>query len=113
MANNIRKSYKIQDKDINEVYVDDNFYVFTRGNILIAVNNGKEGEITITDHGYNNVDILCNQLGDKECVNVVYPEFKIEMDGQPKIFVRSISVNIYNFIGLSILYLLIILAFLI
>ena len=112
VANNIRKSYKIYDNDFKEVYVDDNFYVFTRGNVLIAVSNGKTGDITLTGHGYNNGERLCNQLGDKECINVVYPELKIEMDGQPKIFVKSTSSNGNKFIGLSILYLLICVAFL-
>ena len=86
--------------------------MFTRGNVLIAVSNGKEGDITVTGHGYSNGDRLCNQLGDKECITVIYPELKIEMDGQPKIFVKSTSSNGNKFIGLSILYLLICFGFL-
>ena len=105
-ANSVRKEYKTYEKEYKEIYVDDNFYVFTRGDVLIAVGNGKSGEITVTGHGYNNGDKLCNQLGDKECVSVVYPELKIDMDGSPKIFVRDQANSAGNkIIGLSMVYL--------
>lgn len=105
-ANSVRKEYKTYEKEYKEIYVDDNFYVFTRGDVLIAVGNGKSGEITVIGHGYNNGDKLCNQLGDKECVSVVYPELKIDMDGSPKIFVRDQANSAGNkIIGLSMIYL--------
>ena len=110
IANGIRKDYKAYEKEFKQIYVDSNFYVFTRGDVLIAVGNGKEGDITVTEHGYNNGDRLCNQLGDKECVNIVYPELKIEMDGNPKIFIRSTrGTNGAKVFGYSLLYLIAIL----
>ena len=113
IANKVRKENKIYDKELRQVYADNDFYVFTRGDVLIAVSNGKSNELTITDHGYKNGDKLCNQLDEKDCVAVVGPEFKFEIDKKPKIYVKvnpKDSGN--NFIKFSFVYLILIFVFL-
>ena len=113
IANKVRKENKIYDKELRQVYADNDFYIFTRGDVLIAVSNGKSNELTITDHGYKNGDKLCNQLDEKDCVAVVGPEFKFEIDKKPKIYVKvnpKDSGN--NFIKFSFVYLILIFVFL-
>ena len=82
--------------------------MFTRGNVLIAVSNGKSGEITITSDELKNGDKYCNMLKDSDCVTVIQPELKINMKEEPKIYVREEGAL---FIKTSMLFLILIFAF--
>ena len=93
IANQVRKAQKIYEKDFKRRYADDNFYAFSRGDVLIAVGNGKTGTIIITRHGLNEGEKLCNKLKDNDCITVTNDELQIGMDGEPKIFVKAENVE--------------------
>ena len=88
-ANDIRKSQKIYENNLKQIFVDDYLYAFTRGNVLIVVSNIKEIERTFTEHNFKEKDILCNKLKNNDCVTVFGGEIKIKMEGEPKIYVLN------------------------
>ena len=45
-------------------YVDDNFYAFTRGNVLAFFTNVQSSQYKITYHDFKEGDKLCNALYD-------------------------------------------------
>ena len=51
-VNNIKKTFKIWNSKIVQRYGDENFYPFTRGNILACFKNEISLKRTITDHGF-------------------------------------------------------------
>jgi len=93
IANEIRRKYKIYDNDFVSKYVDEDNYVFTRGkDILIAVSKGKTKTIEVD--GFDKEDKFCNRLKTLDCVSVNDDKIIINMDGEPKIYVRSSKGNI-------------------
>ena len=93
IANEIRKKYKIYDNDFVSKYVDEDNYVFTRGkDILIAVSKGLTKTIEVD--GFDKDDKFCNRLNTLDCVSVNDDKIIINMDGEPKIYVRSSKGNI-------------------
>ena len=92
IANDVRKEKEIYEKDFIRRYADDNFYVFTRGDVLIAVGNGNTGKITLKRHGFKRGDKLCNRLQNDDCITVENNlELNIDMTVEPKIYVRMKS----------------------
>ena len=70
----MRKEQKIWDKTIVQRYADDNFYAFTRGNMLACFTNVQSLQRTITYHEFNNGDKLCNVLADNVTAQVIRNE---------------------------------------
>ena len=113
-ANDIRKKEKIYEENMKEIFADDYVYAFSRGNILIVVSNVKKIERTFTEHNFKNNDILCNRLIDNDCVTVAHGEIKIQMEGEPKVYVLDhngekskgnlLSVYIYTLLFLLIIF---------
>ena len=89
IANEIRRNYKIYDEDLVQRYVDDYFYAYTRGNVLIAVSNVMNLDRVISYHSFNEGDKLCNKLKDQDCIEVKEGKLNIHMDGEPKIYVKE------------------------
>ena len=105
IANNIRKLYKIYNYEFMRRYGDDHYYVFTRGKVLIAISDGtpKETKITITKHGFQENDLLCDELNREDCVNVVNNRIEIIMKGEPKIYVKRTNSSSILFLSLWLL----------
>jgi alpha-amylase len=95
--NNIRKTEKIYEEDFIRRYHDNNHYIFTRGNVLIAVGNGDttSTDITLRKHGYKNGDKLCNALisDNTDCITVADNELHINLVGEPKIYIKQTRQN--------------------
>ena len=95
--NSIRKTEKIYEEDFIRRYNDDNHYIFTRGNVLIAVGNGDTAptDITLLKHGFKNGDKLCNALisGNTDCITVINNELNMNLVGEPKIYVKQTKEN--------------------
>ena len=89
IANKIRRNYKVYDEKLTQRYVDDHFYAYTRGNVLIAVTNAMDSYKTINYHEFSEGDKLCNELKEGDCVIVEGGEINIRMDGEPKIYVKE------------------------
>ena len=89
IANDVRRNYKVYDQDFVQRYADNYFYAYTRGNVLIAVSNVMSLQRSISYHPYSEGDKLCNKLKDGDCVTVTGGEIYINMEGEPKIYVKE------------------------
>ena len=89
IANDVRRNYKLYDEDFVQRYVDDFFYAYTRGMVLIAVSNVVNIERNINYHPFKDGDKLCNKLKEGDCVTVSGGVIHISMDGEPKIYVKE------------------------
>ena len=88
-ANYLRKSYKIWNYKVVQRYADENFYAFSRGNVLACFTNVQSLQRTITYHDFNNGDRLCNLLYDGDCVTVSGGGIPINMGDYPKVYVKQ------------------------
>ena len=88
-ANALRKSVSIWNYGIVQRWADDNFYAFTRGNVLACFTNVQSLQRTITYHEFNVGDKLCNALYDGDCVIVTSSGIPINMGDYPKVYVKQ------------------------
>ena len=88
-TNKLRKQVKIWNFAITQRYADNNFYAFSRGNVLACFTNVKSCQRTITYHPFNRGDKLCNILYDGDCVTVNDNGIQINMGGYPKVYVKQ------------------------
>ena len=88
-TNALRKKVNIWNLKIVQRYADDNFYAFTRGNVLACFTNVKSLQRTISYHEFKNGDKLCNVLYDGDCVTVSNGEIKINMGDYPKVYLKQ------------------------
>ena len=88
-TNSIRKSKSIWNNDIVQRYADDNFYAFTRGDVLACFTNTNSLQRTITYHEFAEGSTLCNVLSDGDCVTVSGGSININMGEYPKIYVKQ------------------------
>uniref|UniRef100_A0A7S3N697 alpha-amylase n=1 Tax=Euplotes harpa TaxID=151035 RepID=A0A7S3N697_9SPIT len=89
-ANGIRKSHEVWKYPQVERYVDNNFYAFSRGNVLIALTN-TDGNIqrTVTYLPFNEGDYVCNILGDSDCATINQGKLNVDLSGyKAKIYVK-------------------------
>ena len=89
IANDVRRNYKVYAQDFVQRYADNYFYAYTRGNVLIAVSNVMSLQRSISYHLYSEGDKLCNKLKDGDCVTVTGGVIYINMEGEPKIYVKE------------------------
>ena len=85
--NKLRKSVKIWEQPIVQRYSDDNFYAFTRGNVLACFTNSNDVRRTITYHSFKEGDKLCDILRSNDCVSVYNGRIEIVMGKYPKVYV--------------------------
>ena len=83
------KRVKIWNYEIVQRYADDNFYAFTRGNVLACFSNTYSLSRTITYHEFSEGTKLCNVLYDGDCVTVSGGSINIEMGDYPKVYVKQ------------------------
>ena len=88
-TNKLRKSKSIWNHDIVQRYADDNFYAFTRGDVLACFTNTNSLQRTITYHEFSEGTTLCNVLVDGDCVTVSGGSININMGDYPKIYVKQ------------------------
>ena len=89
IVHKLRKKYSIWNLEIVQRYADDNFYAFTRGDILACFSNAEYFKRTITYHKFKDGDKLCNALFDGDCVTVSGGSIEIEMGDYPKVYVKQ------------------------
>ena len=88
-TNKLRKQVKIWNFAITQRYADNNFYAFSRGNVLACFTNVNSLQRTITYHPFNRGDKLCNILYDGDCVTVNDNGIQINMGDYPKVYVKQ------------------------
>ena len=89
VTNSLRKSQSIWNHDIVQRYADDNFYAFTRGNVLACFTNVNSLQRTITYHEFSEGTTLCNALSDGDCVTVSGGAININMGDYPKVYIKQ------------------------
>ena len=85
----LRKKYSIWNLPIVQRYADNNFYAFTRGDILACFTITNNIERSITYHDFKDGDKLCNALDEKDCVTVSGESIQIKMGNYPKVYVKT------------------------
>ena len=85
----LRKKVAIWNLPIVQRYSDNNFYAFSRGDILACFTNSNNIERPITYHDFEDGDKLCNALDDKDCVTVSGGTIQIKMGNYPKVYVKT------------------------
>ena len=88
-TNKLRKSKSIWNKEIVQRYADDNFYAFTRGDVLACFTNTNSLQRSITYHEFSEGTMLCNVLYDGDCVTVSGGAITINMGDYPKVYVKQ------------------------
>ena len=88
-TNALRKEVSIWNLPIVQRYADDNFYAFTRGNVLACFSNTSSLQRTITYHEFSEGTKLCNILYDGDCVVVSGGSININMGDYPKVYVKQ------------------------
>ena len=88
-----RKDNSVWSHEHVERYIDDHFYAFTRGNVLVTVvNTGDHMERTIDHHEFKEGTELCNVIESKECVRVEGGKITIKTKNyEAKVFVPTVS----------------------
>ena len=85
----MRKDVQIWNYEIVQRYSDDNFYAFSRGNVLACFTNNSGLQRTITYHSFNVGDRLCNVLDTNDCVSVTDGGISINMGSDPKVYLKQ------------------------
>jgi hypothetical protein len=70
-------------------YAGDNFYAFTRGDVLACFTNTNSLQRSITYHEFSEGTMLCNVLYDGDCVTVSGGAITINMGDYPKVYVKQ------------------------
>ena len=87
-VNNLRKKVNIWNYNVVQRYCVENFYAFTRGNVLACFSNNDGGSYVISYHEFDNGDKLCNILDDDDCVIVTDNIININMLNYPKVYLK-------------------------
>ena len=82
------KKVNIWNYEVVQRNCEDNFYVFTRGNVLACFSNNEGGNYVINNHEFSNGDKLCNILEDDDCVFVENNEIIVSIETYPKVYVK-------------------------
>ena len=82
-----RKEKRIYEKKLVQRFADNNFYAFTRGDVLICVTRGEKCSRKITYHEFKEGSKLCNIFDKKDCVVVTGRSINVNMGRDPKVYV--------------------------
>jgi len=90
-----RKHNQIWNDEQIERYVDDQFYAYSRGSMLVALTNQYNGNTqrTVTYTPYNNGDVVCD-IFSGNCQTVNNGSVNVNLsNGYPQIFVLQGDMN--------------------
>eukprot|EP01117_Protostelium_nocturnum_P011704 TRINITY_DN4259_c0_g1_i1.p1 TRINITY_DN4259_c0_g1~~TRINITY_DN4259_c0_g1_i1.p1 ORF type:complete len:472 (-),score=112.63 TRINITY_DN4259_c0_g1_i1:8-1423(-) len=93
ILNKVRKDYQVWNFPQTENWVDDQIYVFSRGNVLIATTNvgtgGPQISRTITNHPFKDGQTVCNAIwGQSDCQKITGRNLQIVLNnGESKVFI--------------------------
>ena len=82
-----RKRNQVWNHPQEEKWVDDNFYAFARGNVLVTLTNNEGDQNRNIPVSWGEGTRLCNVLGDNDCVNVSGGKLNITLgNALPKVY---------------------------
>ena len=85
-ANKIRQNLKLYNEKVIQKYLDESFYAFTRGKVLIAITKGDKFSIKLTNDEYEIGQKLCNAFDESDCITVESKGIQLTIDKLPKIY---------------------------
>ena len=89
IANEIRKKHQLWNKDFVERYISQEFFAFTRGNVvLVCISNTNVG-VTLYPRIWGDGTKVCDALNPSDCLVVRGGTLTVHMNGNPKIYVRA------------------------
>ena len=88
-ANKVRKEKQVWTQPVVQRYADDVFYVFTRGDVLVALTRGEGCQRSLDYHGFKEGETLCNALDTSDCITVQGGKLNINMGQDPKVYVKK------------------------
>lgn len=90
VLNKARQDFKVWELDQEERYVDDEFYAFRRGEVVIATTNKSSGDVSarnLIDLPHADGTVICNQLDTSDCLTVYGGSVSINLSNAlPKIY---------------------------
>lgn len=82
-----RKKFQVWNLPQVQRYAADNFYAFSRGNVLVCLTNGGQGSsvsINVSYLPYSQGTVVCNVLDSSQCMTVGSSGLQITLsNGQP------------------------------
>ena len=88
-SNNVRIQYKIWEYDVNLILFDKDIFIFKRNNVLIAVTNGSDVEKIISNHGFDEGNVLYNTFNETDTLTVTDGKINIKLEKKPKIYLKK------------------------
>ena len=95
-VNNARKSTQSYNSDFQEKYVLDNFYAFSRGDMLVALTNShNQQQIAIPNTPWSDGTTVCNIFyPDSDCQTISNKTINVTLaNGENKIYVPKSSLE--------------------
>ena len=93
--NKVRNDNRVWNYPHLERSVADNFYSFTRGDVVIALTNTHdtvEYSITSLPNSYQEGTVVCNVLVTSDCTTIKNGTLDVSLfDGEPKVYVKQIN----------------------
>jgi hypothetical protein len=86
----VRKQQKVWNFSQIQRFSSNDFYSFSRGNILICLTNSGSKTVshTLTYLPYSNGQVICNVVNSNDCLTVTNNSLTITLDtGLPKVYV--------------------------
>lgn len=94
-SNQARKDHQVWKYPQVERYIDDNFYAFSRGEVLVALTNfGGSVSRTVTYLPFKEGDRVCNIFNFSDCLTVSQGKLNVNLDNyQVKVYVKANSLE--------------------
>ena len=91
VANKVRKDHQVWKQPAIERWIDDNFYAFSRGDVLIALTNtGGSVSRAVTYLPFKEGETVCNIFNRADCTTVNQGRLNINLDNyQVKVYVKG------------------------
>ena len=90
-ANQVRKDHQVWESEAIERYIDDDFYAFSRGDVLIALTR-TDGNVSrdVTYLPFAEGDTVCNIFNPADCSTVNGGSINVDLSGyKVKVYVKS------------------------
>ena len=95
VSNQVRKDHQVWTQPAIERYIDDNFYAFSRGDVLVALTNfGGSVSRTVTYLPFKEGETVCNIFNRSDCQTVSQGKLNVNLDNyQVKVYVKASSLD--------------------
>jgi hypothetical protein len=92
-VNKARKAAKVWDHPLEEKYVLDHVYAFSRGEMMVATTNTDNQQNFSPSACWSEGTTVCNIFNSNDCQKVQGGKINIQLNGSPKIYMPKGSVS--------------------